>query len=136
MEMEKGNLKTDHLVFGMLVGIMASFTLSFFFHTNTELTSMLLIFNILYIFLTFPLNGELTKKLCMLLLGNVICLIWNSLFLLFAAAAAEYFNGSFEALYIILNPFLNLIWVVSFWSTSLTILSVSKDENLRRKHAH
>ena len=96
MEMEKGSLRTDHLVFGMLFGIMASFALSFFFHINTESASMLLIFNILYIFLTFPLDGELTKKLCMLLLGNVICLIWNSLFLLFAAAAAEYFNGSFE----------------------------------------
>lgn len=129
MKREKGGFRTDHLVFGILVGIMASFALSFFFHANTELASMLLIFNILYTFLAFPLDGVLTKKLCMLLLGNVICLIWNSLFLLFAVAAAEYFNGSFEVLYMILNPFLNLIWVVSFWSTSLTIFAVSRRES-------
>lgn len=136
MKMEKGGFRTDHLLFGILVGIMASFALSFFFHANTELTSMLLIFNILYTFLTFPLDGELPKKLCMLLLGNVICLIWNSLFLLFAAATAEYFGCSFGVLYIIINPFLNLIWIVSFWSMSLTIFGVSKGENLRRKHVY
>ncbi len=136
MKMEKGGFRADHLVFGILVGIIVSFMLSFLFHTNTELTSMLLIFNILFTLLTFPLNGVLTKKLCMLLLGNVICLVWNSLFLLFAVATAEYFGSSFEVLYMILNPFLNLIWVVSFWSMSLTIFGVSKGENLRREHAH
>jgi hypothetical protein len=129
MKMERGVFRTYHLVFGIFAGIMASFTLSFFFHTNIELTFMLLIFNILYILLTFPLDGALMKKLCMLLLGNVICLIWNSLFLMFAVATAEYFAGFFDVLYIILNPFLNLIWVVSFWSISLTIFAVPRRES-------
>lgn len=134
MKMEKGGFRTDHLTSGVLAGIIVSCMLSIFVHAGTEPTSMLIIFNILYVFLTFPLDGELTKKLCMLLIGNVICLLWNNLFLLFAVAAAEYFEGSFEALYIILNPFLNLIWVVSFWSISLTILGDSKNKKSEQKH--
>jgi hypothetical protein len=32
----------------------------------------------------------------------------------------------FDTLYVVLSPFLNLIWVVPFWSISLTVLANSK----------
>lgn len=130
MRMEKRDFRTDHLTFGVLVGIIISCMIPIFFHVGIELAFPLLIFNIFYVFLTFPLKGKLTKKLCMLLIGNFICIYWNQLFILFTAAAAEYFGSSFKILFTILNPLLNLVWIVSFWSTSLTLLSPSKDENL------
>jgi hypothetical protein len=34
--------------------------------------------------------------------------------------------GFFNTLYMIINPFLNLLWIVSYWSISLTVLSASK----------
>jgi hypothetical protein len=33
----------------------------------------------------------------------------------------------FNTLYLILSPFLNLIWIVSYWSICLTIFSGSKE---------
>jgi hypothetical protein len=45
------------------------------------------------------------------------------------ATVANYFGEFFNTVYIILNPFVNLIWIVSFWSISLTVLANSKKEN-------
>jgi len=134
MRMEKGSFRTDHLTFGVLTGITISCIIPISLHIGIELTFQLLVFNFFYVFLTFPLNGKLTKKLYMLLIGNFICVSWNQLFILFAATAAEYFRSSFEVLFIILNPLLNLVWIVSFWSISLTLLGASKDGNLRQRN--
>jgi hypothetical protein len=60
----------------------------------------------------------LQRKVCMLLIGNVIGLFWNHIFFMFADIACSYFGEFCNGLFIILNPFLNLIWIVSFWSIS------------------
>jgi hypothetical protein len=91
---------------------------------------MLLIFNFLFVSLIFPLDGTLTRKLSMLFAGNAIGLLWNYVFSLFVASVATYFGEFFNTLYIILNPFVNLIWIVSFWSISLTALVNSKKESM------
>jgi hypothetical protein len=65
----------------------------------------------------------------MLLAGNIIGLLWNYLFSMLVATVANYFGKFFDTVYIILNPFVNLIWIVSFWSISLTVLANSKTEN-------
>lgn len=61
----------------------------------------------------------------MLLMGNVIGLLWNYVFSLFAYAVAYYLGESVNTLYIVLSPFVNLVWIVSFWSMSLTALANS-----------
>ena len=58
----------------------------------------------------------------------MVWLIWNYLFSLFAYTLAYYLGESFNTLYIILSPFVNLIWIVSFWSISLTALTNSKKQ--------
>jgi hypothetical protein len=131
----KNKFRIDHLIFGVLVGITISSVVPTFFSIEVE-SIPLLIFNIFYVFLTFPLNGKLMEKLYMLLIGNVICIMANRLFALFASVVGEYLGSSFEAFYIILNPFLNLIWLVSFWSISLTLFRKSEDGNLRRKNVY
>jgi hypothetical protein len=83
-------------------------------------------FNFFFVSLTFPLNGTLQRKVCMLLIGNIIGYFWNHIFSLFANAACSYFGEFCNALFIILNPFLNLFWIVSFWSMSLTLLTTPK----------
>jgi len=47
---------------------------------------------------------------------------------LFAYTLAYYLGESFNTLYIILSPFINLIWIVSFWSITLTALTNSKKQ--------
>lgn len=136
MKVEKDEFRIDHLTFGFLAGMIISYAIPTFLHIGVEWIFPLFIFNIFYILLTFPLNGNLTKKLCTLSLGNFIWLFWNRLFILFVASAAEAFRFSFEALYITFNPFLNIMWLVSFWSVSLTVIGDSKSRSLRQKHVY
>jgi len=93
---------------------------------NGQLVSMIIVFNILFVFLTFPLSGTLKRKLLLLLLGNIIGFSWNYLFSLLAYTTANYFGQFSNTLYIILSPFVNLVWIVSFWSFSLTAIANSK----------
>ncbi|NWG10381.1 hypothetical protein HXY33_01310 [Candidatus Bathyarchaeota archaeon] len=89
---------------------------------NVESTSMLIVFNLLFASLMFPLKGSFARKTCLLLIGNVTGLFWNYLFSSFASVGVKVFGEFFNAIYLILNPFANLIWIVSFWSLSLTAL--------------
>jgi len=128
--MKEKESKINHLILGFsVVGIAFCVFLSFFL-INEESTVMLVVFNLLFISLTFPLNGTPTRKACLLLIGNVIGLFWNYLFSLFAYVGTYYLGDFFRALYIILSPFINLVWIVSFWSMSLTALSNSKNRKI------
>lgn len=84
---------------------------------------MLIAFNFLFVSLIFPLNGALATKVFMLSLGNMIGLFWNYVFYSFVYALADYFGEFFSILYLILSPFANLIWIVTFYSLGLTFLA-------------
>ena len=104
--------------------LIASFTL-----LSIESTTILLIFNLLFISLTFGLTGKLNRKLCLLSLGNVIGLFWDFTLYSLATSGNAYFGGTFTALFRILHPFLNFVWMVSFWSISLSALPNPKNNN-------
>ena len=128
--MKENEWRIDHLLFGFSIGAIASYMLLSSSFVSNESVYMLIIFNCLFVSLTFPLDGTLTRKIFMLLIGNIIGLFWNYLFSLLAYTVAYYLGESFNTLYIILSPFVNLIWIVSFWSISLTVLTNSKDKKL------
>ena len=123
---ESRRIVTYHVVFGISAGAIISCILLFSPYLDTESSVMLVIFNFLFVSLLFPLHGMLLKKLCLLLVGNVVGVVWNYVFSAFANDASGYFGESFQAVYVILNPFLNLIWIVSFWSLSLATISVPR----------
>ena len=104
-----------------LLSIVLCLLLSLAF-INAESMLMLIFFNLLFASLMFPLKGSFAKKTCLLLIGNVTGLFWNYLFSLFAFLGVNLFGEFFNAIYLLLNPFANLIWIVSFWSLSLTTL--------------
>lgn len=93
---------------------------------NPESASILIVFNLLFASLMFPLEGSFARKTCLLLIGNVVGLFWNYLFFLFAFLGVNLFGEGFNVLYLIFNPFANLVWIVSFWSISLTALAKSE----------
>lgn len=124
--MKESELRADHLIFGIFAGTVISYMLSTSAYIGNESAFMLTLYNYLFVALTFPLNGRLTRKLCMLLIGNAIGLFWNYLFSSFAVTLIGYFGDSINTLYMVLNPFINLIWIVSFWSLTLTTLANSK----------
>jgi len=127
LKMKEDKWRIKHLIFGYFTGAIASYMLLSSPDISTESALMLMIFNFLFVSLIFPLNGTLKTKLSMLLIGNVTGLVWNNLFSLFAYTVAYYLGEIFNTLYIILSPIINLVWIVSFWSISLTALANSKN---------
>jgi hypothetical protein len=125
--------KVNHVIFGFLAGVIISFVLLLSPFTSNEPVYMLIIFNFIFVSLTFPLIGTLKKKLFLLFLGNVIGLLWNHLFYLLAQSVVHGFGQFFNTLCIILNPFLNLVWIVSFWTLSLTAFTDSKNKKVVSK---
>jgi hypothetical protein len=127
MALLKENMpRIRHSILGFSVGAISSYLLLSSPYISDESALMLLIFNLLFVSLIFPLNGTLTTKTCMLLVGNVIGFFWSNLFSLFAHVATYYFGAIFSALYIILDPLINFVWIVSFWSISLSVLANSE----------
>ncbi len=95
---------------------------------DIQSTAVLIIFNALFVSLIFQLNGSLYKKLGLLTAGNALGMVWNYSFHLFMLYAADWFPASaLSTVYTIVYPFLNSIWVISFWSLSLTTLSLAKN---------
>jgi len=116
-----------HSILGFFAGVTVTYIIILSFYcVNKEAALMLMIFDFLFVSLVFPLDGTFEKKIALLLIGNVIGLLWNSVFSSFAYVATCYFGEFLNMLYIIWNPLLNLIWVVSFWSISLSVLASSK----------
>ena len=126
-------VRIRHSILGFLAGIIVTYILILSFYlVNSEAAFMLIVFDFLFVSLVFPLDGSFVKKIGLLLIGNVIGLLWNSVFSSFTYVAACYFGGFLNVLYMILNPLLNLIWVVSFWSISLSVLASSKTVKVNR----
>jgi hypothetical protein len=114
--------ESSRLVLGLfLEAIMLCLITSFRF-INIESTVTLLIFNLLFLSTTFQLNGPRNRKLGMLALGNVIGLFWNFFLYFFAIAGVTLFGEIFNIFYAVFYPLLNFMWIVSFWSLSLSVL--------------
>lgn len=122
---ERIQWNTPHLVVGLLLSVAASCIFLFSPCASRESAVMLIAFNMLYAFLIFPLRGKLAKKAFMLLAGNGIGFAWNNLLPVVAGLVTGPMGDVFNTFYLILNPFLNLIWIVSYWSLSMTVLSGS-----------
>jgi hypothetical protein len=85
-------------------------------------TATLTIFNVIFMSLFFHLNGSLNLKLSLLALGNFTGLCWNFIFNSFDVAGSLVYGETFSRLCVILFPFLSSLWIVSFWSLSLTLV--------------
>lgn len=119
-------LDSNSLVLGLFLEAIALCLITSFRFINIESTATLLIFNLLFLSLTFQLNGALNRKLGILALGNIVGLFWNFVLYYFAIAGVTFFGELFNVFYAVFYPFLNFMWIVSFWSLSLTILPKPK----------
>jgi len=88
------------------------------------------IFNFLFVFLLFPLEGPLFRKIYLLVAGNIVGLVWH--FIKSSFGAASVFCLGTDALKIItvvIGPLIDLLWIVSVWSLSLSTLASAKKRN-------
>lgn len=58
----------------------------------------------------------------MLTAGNLLGLFWNLLFYYLSLAGHEYLGVTFNAIFTMIYPILSLVWIVPFWSLSLSFL--------------
>lgn len=110
------------IIAAFVIGVALYLFLSATF-INVESAVMLTVFNALFVTLTFHLEGSGIRKAFLILLGNTCSFCWNYLFFLFSHFGAHYMGEPFKILYALINPFLNAMWTVFFWSISLTALS-------------
>jgi hypothetical protein len=115
------------MLLGFSVGTIASYIVWSLQTVNSESALMLTFFNLFFIFTIFPLNGSLKRKTFLLVLGNFLGLVWNLVFSFLVYGVTDGFAASFNASRMILTPFVNLAWIVTFWSVSLSLLVSSKD---------
>jgi hypothetical protein len=95
-------------------------------HTLVSIT----IFNFLFVFLLFPLEGPLLRKLYLLVAGNIVGLVWYFIKLCFGAASAVYLGtGTLETMIVVIGPVIDWAWIVSVWSLSLSFLASAKKRN-------
>ncbi len=92
---------------------------------SLESTFIILFFNLFFIPLIFQLKSTTIKKELVLIIGNFIGFTCNMLFYNLYNAGQPYY-GVLEIFYVLFFPFLNLLWIVPFWSFSLSLLTEAR----------
>jgi hypothetical protein len=126
-------IENSRLVLGLFVETITLCLIVSFSFINIASTATLLIYNLFFLSLIINLNGTLNRKLGILALGNIIGLFWNFVLHYFAIAGATFFGEPFKFFYAVSYPFLNFMWIVSFWSLSLAVLPKPKNTQAKVK---
>lgn len=95
--------------------------------------AILIIFNILFFSLFSQLNGNVCIKLLLLVAGNAIGMVWSYSFhvlILYAISYEVASTTTLHTIYTIVYPFLNVFWVIAFWSLSATALHDARNLQL------
>jgi hypothetical protein len=118
-----------HPIFG---AIITGYLLLLFllYRVNTAIVVSVATFDFLFVSLIFPLKGSIFHKVILLLTGNLAGFIWNLLQFQLADVIAYFLGGAFSIVFSIASLILNYIWIVSFWSLALSILT---RKNLRKE---
>ena len=111
----------NRLVLGLSIEAITLCLILSFTLINIAATITLSIFNLFFLSITIHLNGKLNKKIGILAVGNITGLLWNFVLHYFAIAGNTFFGNPFSLAYTVAYPFLNFLWVVAFWSLSLTV---------------
>ena len=88
------------------------------------------VFNFLFVFLLFPLEGQLFRKVYLLVAGNIVGLLWYFIKSSFGEVSVFYFGtDALRIITVVIGPIIDLVWVVSVWSLSLSMLASTKKRN-------
>ena len=112
----------SHLAVGFFLGVITLCLVLSIRLINLTSLAALLTFNVLFISIIVHSEGTFPRKFGVLTLGNMVGLLWNFVFHHFGLFGTAFFGEAFNALYAIAYPFLNFMWIVSFWSLSLGFL--------------
>jgi len=89
-------------------------------------------FNLLFVFLLFPLEGTLLRKIVLLFAGNIVGLLWYLIQLSLKDASSVFLSpDAFKIITIFVKPLIDFVWIVSMWSLSLSVLASAKRKTER-----
>jgi len=96
----------------------------------------IIFFNLLFVFLLFPLEGTLLRKLALLFAGNIVGTLWY-LIQLSLKEASMFFLGTdaVTIITIVAKPIIDFVWIVSIWSLSLSVLASAKRKTEGLEHS-
>jgi len=96
----------------------------------------IIFFNLLFVFLLFPLEGTLLRKLALLFAGNIVGTLWY-LIQLSLKEASMFFLGTdaVTIITIVAKPLIDFVWIVSIWSLSLSVLASAKRKTEGLEHS-
>ena len=80
-------------------------------------------FNLLFLFLLFPLEGPLLRKTVLLIGGNIVGVLWYLIQLSFGEAFLVLNTDTFKIIILIAKPLIDFVWIVAVWSLSLSVLA-------------
>ncbi len=83
-------------------------------------------FNLLFVFLLFPLEGPLLRKVVLLIVGNIVGAFWYIIQLSFADAFLFLNAETFTIMFLVAKPLIDFVWIVAVWSLSLSALTSYK----------
>jgi hypothetical protein len=94
----------------------------------TVVSLPILFFNVIFIFLVFPLDGPLLYKISLAAVGNMTGFGWEYFLSRLVADTCYYLGAASVAIYSIVNPFLELVWIVSMWALGLSTLASKRKQ--------
>ena len=80
-------------------------------------------FNLLFLFLLFPLEGPLTRKTVLLVGGNTVGVLWYFVQLSLGDVFLVLNTDTFKIITLIVTPLIDFVWIVAVWSLSLSVLA-------------
>lgn len=123
-----------HLVVGIILMICTlSFHVLWIGKLNNPSMMALTFFNLLFVFLLFPIDGSLLQKFILLISGNLVGTLWYILQTFFEQAFLFTETEIFRIILLLFKPLIDFMWLVVFWSFSLSIISSTKRKTQRRK---
>jgi hypothetical protein len=123
-----GYLRMRPNLFHMAVGSVLVTTI-IFLHTQLiptfDLPALVAIgfFNLLFLFLLFPLEGPLLRKTVLLIGGNAVGVLWYLIQLSFKEVFLVLNSNTFKIITLVAKPLIDFVWIVAVWSLSLSVLA-------------
>jgi hypothetical protein len=116
------NRVTHHATMGLFLLVITFCIVLSYRLVTIEFCLASIVFNLFFTSLFFQLNGAFKLKVAILTIGNVIGLFWNLLFQNLAFNGRLIFGDTFNVVFSITYPIFTLMWMVPFWSLSLSFL--------------
>jgi len=91
-----------------------------------------MIFNLLFVLLTFPLRGLVWCKILWLGMGDIIGLMWNLIRAFLITLTVET-RGALNVVTFVIGPTVDFLWMVPVWAIGLSALAEAQSQKRKRE---